>query len=163
MGKAIYRYTLERRLAHPPLSGVDRRLLFCMLNPSTADDRTDDPTIRRVKAFARREGGTLLRVVNLYAARATYPKQLAGFDDPVGPDNDATIHLEAVEADLIVAAWGVPPQGLHSSRDRTVLALLKSAGNVYRLGTVTMAGHPRHPLRLRSDTPLTLHARHTLS
>lgn len=163
MAGPAYRYTLERKLGRPRLSRAERRVLFCMLNPSTADDRTDDQTIRRLKGFARREGGTLLRVVNLYAARATYPDRLAEFQDPIGPDNDETIRLEALRADLIIAAWGVPPRGLHPAREQTVLALLKNSADVYRLGPVTMAGHPRHPVRLSSGTPLMLHVRRNLS
>ena len=80
-----------------------------MLNPSTADQTQDDPTIRRVMHFADREGYDYLSVVNLYAARSTNPRHLALFDDPIGPGNDSRIRAETARADFVVAAWGSPP------------------------------------------------------
>ena len=154
-----YRYTLERSLVSTLPLGAERRVLFCMLNPSTADEVVDDPTIKKVKKFAQREGGTVLRVVNLYAARATKSTELPGFDDPVGPDNDETVLSEALMADLVVAGWGDGAlEGPDPDRAKTVLALLRSAGDVYRLGSVTEAGNPRHPLYRPAGEPLILHA-----
>ena len=102
-----YRYRLTRRL-HPVLGGSRRRLLFCMLNPSTADEKRDDPTIRRCIGFAQRERFTDLVVVNLFAARATNPADLLGLDDPVGSGNDDAIAQEAARADLVVRSVGQP-------------------------------------------------------
>src|SRR3954470_11499675 len=67
--------------------GPGSMLPFVMLNPSTADDEVDDPTIRRCMGFARREGLGGIVVANLYALRATYPKSLALHPDPDGPGN----------------------------------------------------------------------------
>ena len=154
-----YRYVLTRRLHLPSSSGVRRTVLFCLLNPSTADETKDDPTIRRVVSFARRDGYGHLSVVNLYGARSTDPKALASFHDPIGPDNDNSIHKEAAQADLVVAAWGVPPPIPDTEkRARQVLAMLTADQDVYRLGKPTKDGHPPHPLYLRKDTPLQLHA-----
>ena len=153
-----YRYVLTRCLRVPPSSGVPRTVLFCLLNPSTADETEDDPTIRRVVNFAKREGYDHLSVVNLYGVRSTDPKALASFDDPIGPDNDNTIRTEVSQADLVVAAWGVPPPIPDADkRVRQVLALLTADQDVYRLGKPTKGGHPPHPLYLRKDTPLELH------
>jgi hypothetical protein len=66
-------------------------LCWVLLNPSTADDRRDDPTIRRCLGFARSLGYGGIHVVNLFAFRATCPRQLRAADDPVGPDNDGFI------------------------------------------------------------------------
>jgi hypothetical protein len=75
-----YRYTLHRRLA-----GGAGRLCFCMLNPSTADARVDDPTVRRCVGYALAWGFAELECVNIFALRSTDPRALARADDPVGP------------------------------------------------------------------------------
>jgi hypothetical protein len=100
--RGTYRYALWRVW--------DRRrprIAWVMLNPSTADGTTDDPTICRCMSFSDAWGAGGLTVVNLFAARATDPKQLAAFGDPVGPLNDLflrnTLVAEQVE---VVCAWG---------------------------------------------------------
>src|SRR5947209_16246810 len=96
-----YRYSLWRQWSTdcPPVA-------FIMLNPSTADDRKDDPTIRRCIGFARAWGFGALEVVNLFAYRATDWSKLLEVDDPVGPENDDYI-VQAVErCPCVVAAWG---------------------------------------------------------
>ncbi|MYH30453.1 MAG: DUF1643 domain-containing protein [Acidobacteria bacterium] len=158
-----YRYTLERDLGGL-LAPRPKHVLVCGLNPSTADAERDDPTSRRVIGFARREEATRLTMVNLYAARTTDPKGLKDFDDPVGAGNDAAIAGAANDADLIIAAWGRPPDKAGRARARRVLNLLTAAGNVYRLGPATKEGHPPHPLYLPKSgkrTPIELHAAST--
>lgn len=150
-----YRYTLARtwRPTAP-------RLLWVMLNPSTADAEQDDATIRRCVRFSAgfKYGG--LDVVNLLAARATKPDDLEAFNDPSGPDNDrATIDALSTHRHVI-AAWGAtrPPHvaALIAERVAFVLdAALLAGCRVFALGT-TKEGHPRHPLYLKSDAPPTL-------
>lgn len=156
---AEYRYCLARNLGRNPESGIRRTALFCMLNPSTADDKNDDPTIRRAISFAKRECYSHLRVVNLFAARATHPEELNLLADPVGPDNDRQIGNETLLADLIIVAWGDGVSSITGGKARaeTVLTALTAKHNVYRLGNLTKAGNPRHPLRLPSSTPPVLH------
>ena len=136
-----WRYRLERQWdTGKPTS------LFIMLNPSTADGRIDDPTIRRCIAFARGWGMGRLIVCNLFAFRSTDPRALLVAPDPVGPDNDAHIASAAQSVGaggIIVCAWGASG----SSRDISHLV----PNELYCLG-VTKAGHPRHPLYLRRDT-----------
>ena len=79
-GCGTYRYLLTRR-AGPG----ERAAAFILLNPSTADAATDDPTIRRCLGFARRWGCGRFFVLNLFAFRATYPAELRWADDPIGP------------------------------------------------------------------------------
>lgn len=150
-----YRYRLWRDL-EPSLEEAGRKpetVLFLMLNPSTADHREDDPTIRRCVGFARRLGYQRLSVGNLYAFRATDPAQLQEAQDPVGPGNDAHLWKLAREADQIVAAWGANP-GPVLEREREVRELVASTtSRIFCLGT-TKAGRPRHPLYLPKDTDL---------
>jgi hypothetical protein len=146
MSVPTYRYTLTRELrgtARP-----ERRVAFVMLNPSTADETHDDATIRRCIAFARREGGTQLGVVNLYAARATDPRGLRELDDPVGPENDDALRWAAGWADLLIAAWGARAP---ASRVEQAVAILDRP--LACLG-VTKDGAPRHPLYLPRTAPL---------
>ena len=106
-----YRYVLTRRLAQIDRTSSDKRCLFVMLNPSTADAHVDDPTIRRCMSFADSWGcSTLLTVVNIYALRATDPDELINNPFPFGPDNlrhvEEQITLHSQEPHIIVAAWG---------------------------------------------------------
>lgn len=147
-----YRYILHRTLDMYAAGSV----VFVMLNPSTATETADDPTIRRCVGFARRWRARDLVVVNLFAYRATDPKDLlramrAG-TDVVGPSNDGAI-VDAVsgQGTTIVLAWGAIT-ALVDRRARAVLALLKPRP-LWCLG-VTSKDHPRHPLFVRADQPL---------
>ena len=140
-----HRYLLRRRVGDS-----SRRILFVMLNPSAADEEHDDPTIRRCIGFAQKWGYGLLDVVNLFALMSTDPKALLVADDPVGPDNDATIHCALEVADTVVLAWG--NHGLdHQRRVKEVTAVVRRSARPFCLG-VTLKGAPRHPLRLARTT-----------
>jgi hypothetical protein len=142
-----HRYLLTRRWADGPAA------VFIMLNPSTADEQHDDPTIRRCTGFARREGCGALTVVNLFALRSADPHELARHPDPAGVHNDLFIALACVPAVLVIAAWGA--FGGLGGRDKQVQAALAAAGVRLRCLGVTAAGAPRHPLYVRVGTPLT--------
>jgi hypothetical protein len=136
-----YRYLLWRRWAEAA------SVLFIMLNPSTADAQRDDPTIRRCLGFARAWGFGAVEVVNLFAWRATDPRELRRAADPIGPANDRAIAEAAARNHAIVAAWGV--HGVLLERDRQVAALL--AGSRVRCLAHTGTGAPRHPLYVRAS------------
>lgn len=138
-----YRYLLVRRWAPGPIC------MFAMLNPSLATEIQDDRTVARCRRFAQREGYGTLVVVNLYALRSPYPKDLKKVSDPVGPDNDDMIGRAAAVADLVVAAWGTNVLDLA----RVALAVDRLGKPVYCLGT-TKFGYPKHPLYLPADAPL---------
>jgi hypothetical protein len=135
-----YRYLLWRRWTDAS------SVLFVMLNPSTADARRDDPTIRRCIGFARAWGFGGVEVVNLFAWRATDPRELRRAADPIGPDNDRAIAKAAARNHAIIAAWGV--HGALLERDRQVAVLLAGA-RVHCLAR-TGNGAPRHPLYVRA-------------
>lgn len=139
-----YRYRLDRRWSNGPTMG------FIMLNPSTADADKDDPTIRRCIGFAKREGCGALVVVNLFAFRATDPKNLpAKSDEAEGPENAAHIMRAATVADRLVAAWGS-----NKPEARFIRFIFDHYGDrVLCLGK-TKDGSPRHPLYVRGDAPL---------
>lgn len=120
-----------------------------MLNPSTADDEHDDPTLRRCLAFARDWGCGSLEVANLFARRSTDPRCLRHHWTSIGPGNDDAIRQAARSSDVVVAAWGA--RGGLGNRAGAVRDLLP--GPVHCLG-VTRNGQPRHPLYLPSATRL---------
>ncbi len=115
------------------------------LNPSTADAVANDPTIRRCIGFARDNGFGSLIVTNLFAYRATAPKDLFQAKDPIGPDNDHWLSTSAQHADQVLFAWG--NHGKDGDRDHEVLALISEG---YCLG-LTKLGAPRHPLYVRKE------------
>lgn len=130
-----YRYGLERRW------GAGGVLLYVMLNPSTATEERNDPTIERCQRRAVALGFGGLRIANLFAFRATLPVDLKRAADPVGPDNDRLLAEWSEAADMTLAAWGV--HGAFQGRAAAVAPLLR--GDVRHLG-LTKDGHPRHPL-----------------
>jgi hypothetical protein len=132
----IYRYRLWRRWGKGP------HCAWIMLNPSTANEIDNDPTIRRCIGFARAWGFSGVEIVNIFALRSTDPRGLLQVEDPIGPDNDRHIREAAVRADMVIAAWGV--HGELRGRGAAVRAML---GDVRCLG-VTKDGHPKHPLYL---------------
>ena len=144
MSADLYRYLLQRSFPGP--GGT---IMWVMLNPSTATNTMDDPTIRRCMGFARGWGFSEMTVGNLFARRATSPKDLLKAQDPVGPHNDEMLVQMASEADLIVAAWG--NHGSYRGRDRRVLFLLKEY-DIFRLGALTAKAQPRHPLYVAGST-----------
>jgi len=139
----VYRWSLWRRL-NERTSG--RIVAFVGLNPSTADETTNDPTVRRCIDFARRWGFDLFYMLNAYGFRATDPAEMKRSSDPVGSDNDTTISAVSRDCELIVAAWGVH---ITDERERDVLRAIDRP--VHCLGR-TKHGRPRHPLYLRKDT-----------
>lgn len=140
-----HRYHLSRVWA------ADRpRVNFLMLNPSTADALTLDPTVTRCAGFARSWGYGQMAVTNCFALRSTDPAGLRLVDDPVGADNDGAIVSAATAADLVVAAWGV--HAVHLDREAQVRRLLADAGVALHVLRVTKHGHPGHPLYVRGTT-----------
>ncbi|HEU4641266.1 MAG TPA: DUF1643 domain-containing protein [Gemmatimonadaceae bacterium] len=126
-----------------------KRVAFIGLNPSTADEHEDDPTIRRCAGFARAWGYGGLVMLNLFGWRATDPREMRAVVDPVGPGNDAVLREYASnpEVALLVAAWG--SDGGYLTRDRAVRNLL-AGHDLFTLG-LTKSGKPRHPLYLPQD------------
>lgn len=136
-----YRYVLRRDVR--TLTAERRRVcMFIGLNPSTADERQDDPTIRRCIDYARRWGYDVLIMTNLFAYRATQPANMKKQAEPIGAENDRYLLECAGAADLIVAAWG--RHGNHLSRDLAVAALLQNYD--LRCFGRNKDGSPKHPL-----------------
>ncbi len=134
-----YRYLLTR-----VWDGGGRRGLFVMLNPSTATEVQNDPTVERCERRSRALGYGAFRVCNIFAWRATDPRDMRRAPDPVGPANDTAIAESCLWADDIVCAWGT--HGAHLGRGPEVERLMRGTGRpLHHLG-LTQQGHPKHPL-----------------
>lgn len=136
-----YRYSLTR-----VWDEAGRRVNFVMLNPSTATEVQNDPTVERCERRARTLGFGSFAVTNIFAWRDTDPRAMRAAADPIGPDNDAAILERAAWADHVIAAWGT--HGEHLQRGARVASLLGGADRpLFHLG-LSKAGHPKHPLYL---------------
>ena len=136
----LYRYGLYRIW--------DRALKPAMiigLNPSTADERLNDPTVRRCLRLAKDLGYGGLIMTNAFAFRATNPKMLKSIDDPVGPENDAWLLKLSQRARIVIAAWG--NHGAINGRGQQIRRLLPS---LQHFG-LTSRGEPKHPLYLPAN------------
>lgn len=137
----VHRYVLWRRWKKQ-----GALCLFVGLNPSTADEEIDDPTIRRCSNFAAGFGAAGLIVANLFSFRATKPVDLFRAREPVGPQTDAWLLAAVGAARQTIACWGV--HGSFRERSKHVAPLL---GTPFCFGT-TKSGEPRHPLYLHKTT-----------
>lgn len=139
-----YRYRLWRRWADTAAC------CFVMLNPSTADDIENDPTVERCVRRARSWGYGAVEVVNLFAWRSTDPRALYPSDEchvePIGPDNDQAILEAAMQSGLVICAWGehgrLGMRGLHVTR------MLRKRGVALHALKINKGGEPAHPLYL---------------
>lgn len=147
----LYRYTLWRRVPSVDMFMKQKQdvIQFIGLNPSTADEVKNDPTIRKCLYFAFHWGFQWLCMTNIFAFRATDPEVMKAHSDPIGPENDRYLLEVAKEADLIIAAWGV--HGEHLNRGMQIRSAIP---NLQCLG-INSGGTPKHPLYLRSTvTPM---------
>lgn len=139
-----YRYALWRTWKE------DSHVMFIGLNPSTADETEDDPTIRKCMNFAKRWGFGGLYMLNLFAYRATNPKELMSISDPIGNENNEYLKMYLNPAGLNVACWG--NHGSYLNRADSVISLLgKENLSVFGL---TKRDQPKHPLYLKNDSGL---------
>jgi hypothetical protein len=139
-----YRYTLWR------VWDADRGLCnFLMLNPSTADETSNDPTAERCERRARLWGYGGLVVTNIFALRATDPAVLRQAIDPIGRGNDEVIAAVACDAALVVCGWG--NHGGYRGRAIAVRSLLTGLGVVPSCLGQTKRREPAHPLYLGYD------------
>lgn len=153
-----YRYELRR-----VWDGVKPRLYVGGLNPSTADATLDDATVRKLIGFASRLGLGGVVLWNLYAYRATDPRELWRAElecvDVVGPENAEHLgrifdEVASDPASRHVVAWG--DHG-NVARVNAVLDLMcdcRVASRVESWGS-TVSGAPRHPSRIAYATALT--------
>ena len=120
-------------------------ILFVCLNPSTADENINDPTVRRCIGFAESWGYGGMIMANMFAYRATDPKDMKSATDPIGPENDLYLSHLSKHSEITIMAWG--NDGKYLNRDKEVVGLLKNK-HYFKL---TNIGQPCHPLYLKAS------------
>lgn len=143
-----YRYILWRKWS---LAEAGRYAMLIGLNPSTADESINDPTVRRCIDFAKKWGMDGMYMMNAYAFRATDPAVMKKQPTPVGWHNDEALALVAKQCEIIVAAWGN-----HCTEDRSkkVIEIVESVGKTIQCFELNQNGSPKHPLYVKGDTVL---------
>lgn len=139
-----YRYSLWREWdASKPFA------LFICLNPSTADETNDDPTIRRCVNYSKAWGYGAFCMANIFAFRATDPEVMKAHREPIGPENDEMLKDLALNAGVVVAGWG--NHGKHLFRGIRVKREMIYNGIDLKCLKISKDGSPSHPLYLRAD------------
>lgn len=115
-------------------------VMFIGLNPSTANEHTDDPTIRRVKKFAADWGYGGVYMMNLFTYVTAYPEELIKCGDP----NYSVLRVMADKCEKIIFAWGSFKEA--EDRGREVINMFDGYALV-----INSNGSPRHPLYVKAD------------
>lgn len=140
-----YRYRLHRIWDH--FERPEQRLVtWVMLNSSTADAVTLDPTVRKCEGFSRLWGFDGFEVVNLFPFCSPDPRIMKRLADPLGDEALANYAIldAATTAALVVCAWGT--HGVHRNRETVIRKLLRDSGVTPVALNLTKDGHPQHPL-----------------
>lgn len=157
-----YRYSLRRTIPNldpTPLPREMHRVVFVGVNPSTADEKKDDATIRKLCGFTQRWGCGDFYIGNLFAFRATNVQELSTLDylTAIGLDNDHALQEMFLSASLIVPCWG-SREKLHPKlwpRIREVELMMHEVLAPKKcFGHTAIFKDPRHPLMLAYATPL---------
>lgn len=143
-----YRYLLSRVWDYNNNGMVN----FLCLNPSTATHLQNDPTIRRCIGYAKEWGYSGLYITNIFAYRATLPKDMRAQKDPVGIYNDSWLLYAHNRSEKTIAAWGT--HGEFMCRAEHVKNLIRPLHCL----KITKEGFPSHPLYLKADLKPTLYS-----
>ena len=120
-------------------------VMFVGLNPSTADETKNDPTITRCINYAKSWGYGGIYMTNLFAFRATDPSVMLAEEVPIGKDNDAWLKKIYEKTNIAVAAWG--NDGSHRQRSKEIFNILPELHYL----KLNATGEPAHPLYLKSN------------
>ena len=144
-----YRYTLERKFCEATPGMVN----FIMLNPSTATEEFNDPTVSRCESITLLRGYGNMVVTNIFAYRATDPLAMKAMEgNAIGTENDKHILEVSRRANLVVCAWG--NHGGFLNRGKAVLNMLQNAGIKPHCIKISGTGQPVHPLYQKINSEL---------
>ncbi|NEK42829.1 DUF1643 domain-containing protein [Rhizobium leguminosarum] len=123
-------------------------LVVCMLNPSRADHRKNDPTVLALIHFAKLWGYGGILIVNLFDFRSSSPKEMMAHVSPISAENtgyiDGAFILARHTNKPVLAAWGT--DGKHMDRDAWFTARARHhLVDLVCLG-LTKDGYPKHPM-----------------
>lgn len=149
-----YRYSLTRLWDNDKSQAI-----WIGMNPSTADEKEDDPTIRKLIGFCKKWELGGLHIVNICAYRSTDKRNLESVYDPVGPRNSMYLRtLCKLPGVKIICCWGNIQDKIDRIKEslistQVLLSDPKLKGNSYCLG-INNTGHPIHPLYVSYNKPL---------
>ena len=133
------RYTLSREW---DLS--KGKILYIMFNPSVADDKKDDPTIRRLINFTKKFNYGGFFVGNIFSLISSYPKQIDR-SSGISQKNLKEIKKLINKSEKVVYAWG------NSTPEPNFLMELVLNPKCFGKN---LDGSPKHPLYLPSNACL---------
>ena len=145
----LHRYVL-RHTWMDIFDNEEKAISWIALNPSTADENQLDPTLTRIKNFSKDNGFNTFYMLNLFGYRATNPKDMLNFKEPIGKDNDYWIKKIVDKTKIVVCAWGV--LGNYLNRAECVLNMIKDYDLRYL--QLSKDNIPKHPLYLKSSCKL---------
>lgn len=133
------------------------KLVVCMLNPSTADAKFNDPTIKKLLRLAKAWGYGGIWVVNFCAYRSPKPQAMLAAlkrgEDIIGGQNVLRISNAVLGRDVL-CAWGDGVRHLPQDHvERVKRSLRRHAHATYTWG-LSKGGHPKHPLYAPLDAVL---------
>lgn len=139
-----YRYMLYRQWSDKPA------IAFIGLNPSTANEQTDDATIARVRKIAAYNGFGGFYMLNLFGIISSNPDYIDQVEDPVGPENDRMIRAYVDRSEFAVACWGNFKQA--ARRESIVRGIV--GRERLRYLHINLNGSPKHPLYCKTSTKI---------
>lgn len=149
-----FRFSLTRAWINTKDRDYHRSALFIMLNPSTANNYQDDPTVKRCVNIADTHDCDRLTIVNLFPFITPIPKVLMKWTAEKLDQNDAHIRDALEHTQLIICAWGsLVKDEILRSRAREVLKLIHVPTFALH---INKDGNPKHPLYCKSDSKLVL-------
>jgi hypothetical protein len=126
-------------------------VMFILLNPSTANETLDDPTVKRCIGFAKRWGYGGVFMCNVFTLVSTDPKAL-NKEQNIAMGASLAMRVIREKCDKAIAGWGTYVTQVRQWEDR-VERIKRDLSPLYCLG-LTQDGHPKHPLYLPYNTPL---------
>ena len=136
-----YRYVIKRQWG----KNNENFINFVLLNPSTADETNDDPTIKACIKIGQNLGYDGLWITNLFAFRATKPVDLKKSSNPIGILNNKYLEDYAKKSKMVLLAWG--NHGNFLGRNKEVIKILFE--NIPHCLEITKLGNPKHPLYIK--------------
>lgn len=126
--------------------------MFVLLNPSTATEEQNDPTITRQMERAKRGGAGGIVVVNSGAIRETDSDLAVKNEDPIGAHNIFWIKEMIPKCEVHIAGWG--PKASTFQGDRIVKSIFRQENVPLKALKVNKDGSPGHPLYISYEAPL---------
>ena len=155
---AVFDHTKKHRILLWRLWDEKPRVLFIGLNPSTANELIDDPTVRRLASFAQSWAYGGFYLCNVFSYCTAHPEELSSARRPTPkathPANQGAILMAEKLTALSVLMWG---DGILKVENGWSFAadVANLAGPTVLCFGKTKKGNPVHPLYLSRNAQLT--------